>query len=86
MLLPTNTPASAPLFYAGWCECCGPKYLANKDALQCGSKATHKTRGYGHKQLTLNRRVSDKGERVGEKAAPAKTASIASFMEKARGE
>ena len=62
MLLPTNTPASAPLFYAGWCECCGPKYLANKDALQCGSKATHKTRGYGHKQLTLNRRVSDKGD------------------------
>ena len=48
---------------------------------------THKTRGYGHKLLTLNRRVfSDKGERVGEKAAPAKTASIASFMEKARGE
>ena len=83
--LPTNAPAGTKqLFYVGKCPCCGDKYLANKDALQCGNKATHKTRGYGDTLLTLNRRVcSDKGERVGEKAAPAKTASIASFMEKA---
>jgi hypothetical protein len=62
-LLPTRTREDSPRFYVGKCPCCGDTYLSNKHATQCGKKAIHESKGFGSKQLTLDRgSVSDKGE------------------------